>query len=350
MDHALSILFLLSSLGVINGFLLALFMLSGKKRTVSEVYFSGLLIAICIRIGKSVYLHFLADIDRLVLQMGLSAGLFVGPFFYLTLRSAIRKEQQFYKKDGQLLAGLFLLTLVVGFVYPYRTFPQYWNQYFIHVIYSVWAICLVGGLYEGMELLRKWIRNPLNRPRQENHLIGLTAGMLFISLTYFFAMYINGITYIWGALGFSLIFYVLLFQWLKNRYWKSSTSVVTGTGTDGITMMKKVDTMMEEQRLFKHPKLKLEDLATQANIGKHQLSRILNQHYPGGFPQYISQWRVREAKRLIGQKHELSLEGIGYESGFNSKSSFYATFKKVVGCTPAQFKKSLENKNSKPLE
>ncbi len=92
MDQLLSILFLFSSLGVINGFLVALFILSGDKRNISEIYFSGLLIAICLRIGKSVYLHFFEDIDRFILQLGLSGGLVIGPFFYLTIFYPYRKQ------------------------------------------------------------------------------------------------------------------------------------------------------------------------------------------------------------------------------------------------------------------
>ncbi len=232
--------------------------------------------------------------------------------------------------------------ITAGIIYPYRDFPQYWSQYFIHIIYSVWAFFLLLGLYESRIILKKWIQNPRNRPRQENYLVGLISGMLFISLTYFFAMYINGITYIWGALSFSLIFYVLLFHRLKNRYWRSQPSTLPHATINNNDIMKKIELAMLQQQLFKNPKLKLEDLAGHIKINKHQLSRILNQEYPNGFSQYINQWRVEEAKKLMGQKDELSLEGIGYESGFNSKSSFYATFKKVVGKTPAQFKKSLE--------
>ena len=53
---------------------------------------------------------------------------------------------------------------------------------------------------------------------------------------------------------------------------------------------------------------------------------------------------MAEAKDLIKSRDELSLEGIGYEAGFNSKSAFFEAFKKVTGQTPAAFKKALAEK------
>ena len=66
-----------------------------------------------------------------------------------------------------------------------------------------------------------------------------------------------------------------------------------------------------------------------------------NTVYEKGFAHFINEKRVERAKKLLVNNHHLSLEGIGYEAGFNSKSSFFATFKKLTGQTPAQYKRSL---------
>ena len=44
-----------------------------------------------------------------------------------------------------------------------------------------------------------------------------------------------------------------------------------------------------------------------------------------------------EAKRLLLET-DLSVIDVAYESGFNSKSTFYTEFKKQTGHTPGQFR------------
>lgn len=60
------------------------------------------------------------------------------------------------------------------------------------------------------------------------------------------------------------------------------------------------------------------------------------------FFDYINSYRIENAKRLLksGKFNTLSVEGIGYDCGFNTKATFYATFKKTTGFSPAEFRKS----------
>ena len=60
------------------------------------------------------------------------------------------------------------------------------------------------------------------------------------------------------------------------------------------------------------------------------------------FALFINEYRVAEAKQLLQENNQFTLESIGFEAGFSSKSTFYATFKKLVGKTPAAFKKELQ--------
>ena len=97
---------------------------------------------------------------------------------------------------------------------------------------------------------------------------------------------------------------------------------------------------MEEQKPFTNQKLKLDDLAVQAGLSKHILSKLLNEEYQYGFAHYVKEFRVMEAKQLISIRDELSLEGIGFEAGFSSKSSFFETFKKITNVTPSEYRKT----------
>jgi len=56
---------------------------------------------------------------------------------------------------------------------------------------------------------------------------------------------------------------------------------------------------------------------------------------------YVNAYRVGLAKELLKDKRFdlFSLEAIGREVGFKSRSTFYNTFKQMVGCSPGAFKK-----------
>ena len=58
------------------------------------------------------------------------------------------------------------------------------------------------------------------------------------------------------------------------------------------------------------------------------------------FNNYINSFRVEYAKELLvtNKFSNLSIEGIGIEAGFHSKSTFYAAFKKIENTTPAQYR------------
>ncbi len=337
----MSFLFLFASLGVINGVLLSIYLMARKQNRVTDMYFAGMMLMLCIRIGKSVLVYFNESTDRLILQVGLSACLFIGPFFYLYTRALQQSESNFKKKDLLLLATLLLAIVTLGLIYPYPSRPEIWNNYMVRGIYVVWAFFLVLGFYQLGSVFKKAWRSPFKLDPRERYILAIALSMLFITLTYQFALFIKGFTYIWGSLIFSLSFY-----YLAGRVLLSPKPVIPKAGTqppleNGAALFAQVEELMHTKKPFLNPKLKLDELAVMADLSRHQLSRVLNEEYEHGFSHYIKAHRVNEARRLIKVRHELSLEGIGYEAGFSSKSSFFEAFKKITHTTPSAYKKSL---------
>lgn len=100
--------------------------------------------------------------------------------------------------------------------------------------------------------------------------------------------------------------------------------------------------MMDNKKPFLDPELSLFKLATQVDISSHLLSYVINNGCDENFYQFINRYRIEEAKKMIqdpGMQH-LSLMGIAFEVGFNSKTVFNTTFKKCTNQTPSEFKKS----------
>jgi AraC-like DNA-binding protein len=84
-------------------------------------------------------------------------------------------------------------------------------------------------------------------------------------------------------------------------------------------------------------------LAVRLDMPAHDLSHLLNQTIDGGFVTYINQLRVQHAQSLLTDPayHHLSMEGIGKESGFQSRSAFYHYFKKECQITPSAYQKKM---------
>ena len=101
---------------------------------------------------------------------------------------------------------------------------------------------------------------------------------------------------------------------------------------------------MHEEQLYKNPALSRETVATHLGIGTSTISRLVKENDGQSFNDFVNQYRVTLARDLLNDPHYdiFSLEAIGKEVGFKSRSSFYDTFKKMTGLTPGQYKKKAD--------
>ncbi|MCB9307313.1 MAG: helix-turn-helix domain-containing protein [Lewinellaceae bacterium] len=100
--------------------------------------------------------------------------------------------------------------------------------------------------------------------------------------------------------------------------------------------------LMDGEKIYRNPELKLTDLATQLDLSPHYLSQLLNIHVGETFYDYINRRRVEDFKESLADpdKKHMSLLGLAYDAGFNSKASFYNAFKKYTGMTPTEFRQA----------
>ena len=336
----MNFIFLFASIGVINGVVAAFYLLIKKHRTISDIYFAGLVLMLCIRIGKSVLLYFFSGVDLFILQLGLSACIFIGPFFYLYIKSLRKVQQEFNTSDVLQLFILLVFIVAIGVIYPYPYYPEYWNPEIVQVIYVVWGTYFLLGLREAYLLIIPGSNSSKERKEDHKYLIIIVLGVTLITISYQLALHI-GFTYIWGAFIFSFFFYVLGIRALlkiKPIVPQSKPRKLE----DGEAILQKINSLMDNEKLYVKQNLKLEDIAKELGVNRHAVSQVMNEVYGLGYAHYIKSYRIEEAKQLIKVRAELSLEGIGYEAGFKSKSVFFESFRKLVGCTPAGYKKQLK--------
>lgn len=100
------------------------------------------------------------------------------------------------------------------------------------------------------------------------------------------------------------------------------------------------------EKLYLDPSLTLSVLSDKTGISAHELSYVLNNGLDKNFYQFINELRTEEAKSLLLSKEtsHLDMLGVATRAGFNSKTTFYTTFKKATGMTPRAYLKA----HSKP--
>lgn len=95
---------------------------------------------------------------------------------------------------------------------------------------------------------------------------------------------------------------------------------------------------------YKDPALSLNSLAEKLTLSPHELSRIINTVLKKNFNDFINEYRVTYVIQKMQDPtyHHITLLGIAYESGFNSKTTFNRTFKQMTGKSPVAYKNQLK--------
>ncbi len=107
----------------------------------------------------------------------------------------------------------------------------------------------------------------------------------------------------------------------------------------------KLEAYMKKHEPYLNSQLRIKDLADETHISSHQISQVLNESFQQNFYEFVNMYRVNKAKKLLAdpKNESLTYSAIGFDAGFNSKTTFYSAFKKVTGTTPAQYKEKISH-------
>jgi AraC-like DNA-binding protein len=345
MDFGSKVLFFMSALGAFNGLVLSIyFFFFSAKKHLSNYFFAALLLVLSIRIGKSVAYFFDYGLPKIYLQLGLNACFFIGPFLYFFIKSEISQLRKIPRSWIWQTIGWLLIILTGGIMYPYQEFPSLWRTLFIPLIYLQWGLYITFSIFQLMPLLKKWGRKEKLKPF-EIWLLTICAAVLILFVSYVWSILnITKGSYINAAVFFSLIIYLVVFVLLYRRKANDLSSFSAQKYGDKkldeneaqliIENLKKV---MKEKELFKNPELRIDDIAKEIKISAHQLSQILNDNFERNFTLFVNEYRIQEACKMLMSGNDHKIEAIGFDVGFNSRSTFFATFKKLKGTTPTLY-------------
>lgn len=100
----------------------------------------------------------------------------------------------------------------------------------------------------------------------------------------------------------------------------------------------KIEHFFQTDSTYLDPTFTLEKFALSIDENKEVISMVLNKYMKTNFYQIVAKYRIEQAKKLIVKEHNVTIDAIMEECGFNSKSSFNKYFKQFVGSTPSSYR------------
>lgn len=337
MEFFSKILFFFGAIGVFNSFLLSAYFLFNKsyKGLVNRV-FGLFLLVLSLRILKSLFYSFSTEEPIFILQSGPSFFLLIGPLFFSYIINVVKPNTWFAKNWKIHTISWLLLVVALILIFPFSSNIEWNKTTLLPIVNLQWISYILLSAY----VLKTSKSNYTNATLLKKLLLLITIGMLILWSVLFFASFDFFIS---GSIVFSVLFYSFFLYFIFNK--KSAQQIFKrvkhNNGNDiekSNELIRSLTLLMEEQKLYTNSNLKSSDVANQLNISTHEFSRLVNETIGKSFTDFINEYRVNEAKRLISSNPKYTLEAIGNMSGFNSKSAFYKAFKKFTGVTPAKYK------------
>lgn len=271
--------------------------------------------------------------------------LLYGPLFYYYFK-IVFESHEFSLKDSLSLVP-FVMFLAARFtinLYKVVHFPVWaWLSILSMIIYAV----IIYRSYKKMSRIQEEISTWFT------YLFGFYAGFI-VSFTSYYLLILTpffDINFDY-MISFSMSFFIYFISWFgymqprifagfsikdnfKGKYAKS-------TLTDEVSdiMLRKLETIMEKEKLYRDENISLEKLAAVLKVSKHHLSQVINDKLNVSYFDYINSLRVKEAEALLSStsKKEKNVLEIAFETGFRNKATFNNAFKKITGLTPTEFR------------
>ncbi|NLR92114.1 helix-turn-helix domain-containing protein [Flammeovirga agarivorans] len=302
-------------------------------------------------------------------SIGSSATTLLYPLLYLYLKYAYTGKDTFDKVDR--------IHFVIPFSFLILSVPiVYWDAYYrvtsIFIENELYADFInraqdisnivMGYMYLGAFLYQ--YKNAHSRNMLSDDDDKSTKGLFFILAYLYLGVHTFGvygvISNVYGLplsdMAFPIyyitfvIFLYVIFHWVISQ---RVYVLLPTTKKDAVEKRREVELQLnndleiiidyiEDEKAYLKNDFSLITLAKEVKMHRSRVSFVINEGLNMNFNEFISHYRIKEAKKLLRSDEgtNLKLEFLAKESGFNSKSTFNRAFKEKTGLTPSQYRES----------
>lgn len=112
-------------------------------------------------------------------------------------------------------------------------------------------------------------------------------------------------------------------------------------------LKEKIEVALIQNQLYLQPDITVHKLAKAISSNTTYVSKTINEGFGKNFSSLIKEHRIKAALKALesGAYEQYTIESLGNQSGFNSRSAFINAFKKYTGVTPSFYIKQLKEQN-----
>jgi AraC-like DNA-binding protein len=364
-------------LGIVQAVFLCFFFFSKENRKLEHNVWHGLWLFSMMACILEIFLMYTGYIINCLYLVDFSEvfALAIGPCFYLLVISTIRNTISRYDYLHFLFPAVFFLMQLPFLLQPEDVKYNAWvNDYsfplplreisndFYPPFYfltdyhtELTLISLIGyGIWGMLKIYRTF------NAKQESFFF--TTHPVLKSLRYYFFMTVSSTVFILVikflnphdtgdhifAAYIALLIYMTSFQVIRSSGFFKQASLPDSARYKSSTVseetkqhiLDKLHRKLKEEKLHLQPDFSLPELAKETGTTVHILSQVINEGLKKSFFELLAEYRIEEAKRLLLENSSYKIEEIAERVGYNSKSSFNTSFKKITGKTPSEFRKS----------
>jgi AraC-like DNA-binding protein len=296
----------------------------------------------------------------------------IGPIFFFYILSLVKIDFRFKWLDILHIVPFLILSLSRFFIYRESFAPTFYfgghmsmKYLSIYILISISITAYLIAIYVMLIKHRRNIKNYFSSTPNEIKLDWVFVIMSLISLSYIFLFYvplldvfslsIENKTFWFTQFNEALLAFILLIFGLlqpiiynnspvnteERKNTEFNKLVKTGLSEAELkTMANDIVNYLDKKKPYLDPEYNLEMMARDLNMTRQNISLTINDTIGKNFYQLINEYRVEEFKQLVlDSKHNhITLLGLAYDAGFNSKSSFNRIFKEITGSTPSAYK------------
>ena len=311
-------------------------LINGKN--LSNRLLAVFLIAVAIRIGKSLITMMAPQLMELLTAIGVVAMLTIGPSLWLYFQTSYQEIRKKSLKTGDLLH--YLPSAILVFLLP----VFYREEGLIFVIYLMSVLQLLIYLLKALMIYWNFRVGKSSNPVKNKWGIYFLGGVAIVWLCFVVQLLLETYASYLMATVVAAVVLSVMGLWIMGNGRFNSLNSVSSNSDNLKAVAEKIEELFQETRLYLKGTITINYIADSLELKPYLVSQAINLNFGKSFPELVTDYRIRHAKSLLSDSnHEMNIKEVAYGSGFSTLSAFYSSFRKATRMTPKEYRDRLVN-------